>query len=74
MDDIRSYKTFTLCWDCANATGGCSWADRLKPVKGWGAKYVEKKGDYNSYFVYDCPQFERDATYGGAEHYKEKNK
>lgn len=35
-----------LCWDCANACGGCSWSGidpvthkpRFEPVPGWKAK------------------------------------
>lgn len=28
-------KKDTLCWECQNATGGCSWSKNLTPVKGW---------------------------------------
>lgn len=55
----------TLCWDCAKATGGCSWCDEFKPVKGWTAKKTEIKvqsgNNLKSYVVIDCPLFERDA-------------
>lgn len=32
-----SYKTPSLCWECARACGGanCPWADDLAPVRGW---------------------------------------
>ena len=32
-----SYKTPSLCWECARACGGanCPWADDLAPVKDW---------------------------------------
>jgi len=50
----------TLCWDCGNACGGCSWSQELKPVKGWNAK---KSGD--SFTVKQCPKFVRNAWNGG---------
>ena len=61
----------TLCWDCANATGGCSWADHdtHTPVKDWTA--IETKirihnpsipdQHTRSYIVITCPEFIRDA-------------
>lgn len=50
---------FTLCWDCKNATdGGCSWSEKLEPVKGWEA--IENA---RGHLVVRCPEFERD-TYG----------
>ena len=53
-------STSTLCWNCANATGNCSWSENLIPVNGWKAIYVEKdKAD--SYIVLECPEFKRDA-------------
>ena len=51
---------YALCWDCANATGGCSWSDNLRPVKGWEAKRTHKK-EFDSWLVINCPKFERDA-------------
>ena len=63
---------FTLCWDCANASGGCSWADELQPVEGWQAypcvansRYLP----YDSFIVLTCPLFERDAVSGGQDRY-----
>lgn len=53
----------TLCWDCENAVGWCSWSKDLKPVDGWTAEYVPDK---DSYYVEACPQFQRDAYGGGA--------
>lgn len=63
MEPIR--KAYTLCWDCEKATGGCSWSNELIPVKGWSAKNTTKKGGYDSFYVYNCPLFERDAYKGG---------
>lgn len=51
----------TICWKCRNCTR-CSWADGI-PVKGWEATPTvvrDSDGDYNSYFVHKCPQFEPD--------------
>lgn len=54
----------TICWDCANATGGCSWSKSLVPVEGWKA-IKTKKQTVESYAVYDCPEFKRDAMGNG---------
>lgn len=61
----------TLCWDCENATGGCSWADHNDhtPVKGWDAIPTRIKVHNpsqnaeisTSYIVLDCPEFIRNA-------------
>jgi hypothetical protein len=58
----RFVKTDTLCWDCKNATGGCSWSSSFVPVEGWDAtktivKVVQKEEE--SYIVRKCPLFER---------------
>ena len=50
----------TICWNCANATGGCSWADKLVPVEGWTAEEVRKEC-LHTYQVYACPLFVQDA-------------
>ena len=58
---------YSLCWDCSHATGGCSWANELKPVHGWVAdeiKYQPSK-PYTTYLVRSCPLFDRDAYDGG---------
>ena len=34
--DVQYYGT--LCWECANATGSCSWSKSFKPVDGRKAK------------------------------------
>ena len=62
------------CWTCQNATGGCSWsaidektgAVRFEPVEGWKAKPTKKKGyrrDFDSYHVYECPEYKEDEGY-----------
>ena len=64
----------TLCWDCALATSDkCPWADHGEPVPGWGARATKIKhrhgtGDAvitDSFHVWRCPLFERDAEKGG---------
>lgn len=47
-----------LCWDCAKATGRCSWSRTLTPVKGWYAVPSAKPG-CSTYHIVDCPLFER---------------
>ena len=46
----------TICWNCAKATGHCSWSENLVPVKGWTAEETKE-----SYVVRACPLFEQDA-------------
>ena len=77
MEDITGVKKnpATLCWDCANATGGCPWSKRLRPVKGWKAIHTKKMlygGIHDSYIVLECPLFERDAVGSGLRRYKEE--
>lgn len=61
----------TLCWDCANACGGCSWSNHWDhlPVDGWKAVETRVRmnnDDYEvSYIVLECPRFERDGVDGG---------
>lgn len=68
--DFKHY-TQTLCWDCANACGGCTWSSRLQPVRGWQAEETEiiiYRNGYvreGSYRVISCPQFYRDAKNHG---------
>ena len=52
----------TICWNCANACGDCSWSDhwRHEPVPGWKATRVPLKmnGGYETtYIVQECPEF-----------------
>lgn len=56
-----------LCWNCARAANTpeadengrlwyiCSWADKLKPVKGWTVTEVCGKK-----YITDCPLFKKD--------------
>ena len=64
---------FTLCWECAKATGGCRWSNAGLPVKGWTAEFVKANNSkfFDSYHVIECPEFKRDAIKGGTEWYKE---
>lgn len=58
----------TLCWDCANATGNCSWSEELIPVENWTAQEVvktEPERVYTTYIVLECPEFIRDSWYYG---------
>lgn len=59
----------TLCWDCANACGGCSWSSEFRPVDGWEATptrvkvYRWKYGgikEVDSFHVTKCPLFKDD--------------
>ena len=71
-------KPKTICWDCANACGGCSWSDhwKHKPVEGWNAVRNDlhnKDGAViESYIVYECPEFVRDSV-GYGQHRVRRN-
>lgn len=57
------------CWTCANAYGGCSWADvdpktdkvKFQPVDGWVAEPVFRSTDgrriIESYEIKECPKY-----------------
>ena len=66
MPGDKYVKERTLCWDCVNATGKCSWSDYWEhsPVPGWEAEPTKLKindGTYcDSYIVKRCPLFEPD--------------
>ena len=53
----------TLCWDCKNFAGNCSWSREFKPVDGWRAKKItinvcaKKRPTITSYIVFECPQY-----------------
>lgn len=59
----------SICWDCANATGNCSWSAALEPVEGWkvkkGKRIASDGIEYTAHTVLACPQFVRDAWQGG---------
>lgn len=59
---------FSLCWDCQNACSGCDWSRSLEPIPGWTATPTvinHQSGPEDSYIVWDCPMFKRDAIRGG---------
>lgn len=67
--------TPALCWDCANATGGCFWSNSLEPVEGWTVEESNKDpktGEYKSILVLECPEFIRDAYGNGMKRIKGK--
>lgn len=58
----RGRRKESLCWDCANACGLCSWSHDFTPVPGWDARatklYNNNKGRFiDSYHVIECPEF-----------------
>jgi hypothetical protein len=54
-------KKMSICNNCKNSVGLCSWSGRLVPVDGWDAVFVEGKGDrLPSWCVRECPQFEKE--------------
>ena len=59
----------TLCWDCANACGGCSWSEKLMPVKGWKSEDTRVLTQINrtveSRRIIECPEFKRDSWGNG---------
>ena len=69
---MGSRYEFSLCWDCALATSAkCPWAESGQPVEGWKVRNTKirfSRGEItDSYHVYRCPLFVRDAKKGGME-------
>lgn len=53
----------SICIDCENSCGLCSWSAKFKPVKGWTAtarkKYIQTGNKtVQGYKVTACPQFQ----------------
>lgn len=71
-----SKENDTLCWECQNACGGCSWSKSFIPVDSWEAiKTTINQSNYamsHSYIVLSCPLFKQDKNGGREEYYKEK--
>ena len=74
MIDEKFISSGTLCWDCANSTGNCSWSARLVPVKGWKAIETKKNTALSSFVVLECPKFERDSYSNGTIRLKKDEK
>ena len=56
----RKNKNESLCWNCKNCFGGCSWSKDFAPVEGWKATetYIPMNGEHaQSYKVIECPQY-----------------
>lgn len=70
------FKQHTLCWSCAKACGDCAWSDHNlhEPVPGWTAEpAIIKCGQQvsiSSFYVLECPEYERDATDDGTKRLK----
>lgn len=68
---VRFEEKHSICLDCKNACGGCSWSAvdpatgrlRFEPVKGWVAEKtvlkIGRRGEC-SYRVKACPLFAQD--------------
>ena len=56
----------TLCWQCGNACGNCSWSDgSFTPVDGWTAiptiiHTPHGKRDLESFIIERCPRYIED--------------
>ena len=57
----RGVSFTSICGDCKNSVGLCSWSHKLKPVPGWDAEMVLRRnndGSYSKgYCVRSCPKF-----------------
>ena len=58
--------SYTICWDCKNALGRCSWSQSFVPVEGWTAIVTppavylsEAMQKIPDYCVIKCPEFEK---------------
>ena len=50
----------SLCWNCKNCFGGCSWSKSFEPVEGWSAERTTIEyfnTETPSFLVRDCPLF-----------------
>lgn len=58
---VSKEKSQQLCWDCAKATGRCSWSRRLEPVPGWTAMKVKRLSHTGEIVegtqITACPEF-----------------
>ena len=52
-------KANTLCWDCENRIGGCSWTQNFEADEGWKAEAVTNSDNSDTYLVRECPQFKK---------------
>ena len=57
---VHRKRDQSLCWNCKNCFGGCSWSKSFEPVEGWRAErttieYFNTKTP--SFLVRDCPLF-----------------
>ena len=51
----------SICINCANSTGLCSWSSQLIPVPGWSAvKHKIHDSSYYGFRVDKCPLFTRE--------------
>ena len=56
-------KKSSLCLDCKNCVGLCSWSHHLQPVEGWEAEETvirSTAGVTTGYRVISCPEFEKE--------------
>ena len=64
------FQSKQLCWDCANACGGCEWSRSFRPVPGWSASPSRRIQNYgetgfkviDTYRITACPKFIKEAT------------
>ena len=53
----------SLCWNCKNCFGGCSWSESFEPVEGWRAERTiiqHFNTETPSFLVRNCPLFAPD--------------
>ena len=77
LADCLTSKPQQLCWDCANACGGCEWSKDFQPVPGWDAIFAPVKANKSgkpkefkleSYAIRACPKFVKEERHGKAGH------
>lgn len=61
---MAKYKErMSICMDCKNAVGNCSWSKKFIPVKGWKAvpsSYTDNGHQVRSYYITRCPLYKPD--------------
>ena len=60
---MEEKRKSSICLDCKNSVGFCSWSRHLIPIEGWNAekrKVRSSVGVAETYCVRECPHFEKE--------------
>ena len=63
LQNSKYSERMSICIDCANCIGNCSWSQSFTPVEGWTAissKFYDNGHKVRTYRVISCPLFKYD--------------